>query len=209
MKGLLIKDFIVTKKYFRTILLFLLFFGAMAYFNEDASYFGGIVVMMCAMSGISSFSYDAQVKWDQLALSAPVSRKELVRCKYLLSAGLSLFGLVVSLVVTCLILLLKGQPIGLEVFGSSLLLVCAALLFLSILLPLIYKFGIEKGRVMIFAVVGILTASIILLGGYFAKGFAPTEQMLIAVLIAAPIIILLLFALSYVISCKIVQNKDF
>ena len=62
---------------------------------------------------------------------------------------------------------------------------------------------------MIFAVVGILTASIILLGGYFAKGFTPTEQMLISVLIAAPVIILLLFALSYVISCKIVQNKDF
>ena len=62
------------------------------------------------MITITSFSYDALAKWDRYALSLPLTRKDIVAGKYLLSIILCLLATILSFLISTVIL--KFDPGG-------------------------------------------------------------------------------------------------
>ena len=79
----------------------------------------------------------------------------------------------------------------------------------SFVLPLLYKFGVEKGRFIMIGLIGIFTASIYLLVSLRDKltRFIPSEAQLKLLLYMSPLIILLIVLASYQISCKIFEKQ--
>lgn len=211
MRGLIYKDLYNLKKYMRQ-LVFIIAAMAVLFGMQDSgsSFLGVYTVMVSMMVVISSMSYDEFAKWDKFVLTMPVSRKTLVGSKYLLgllvTAGGSLIAIALGLIIG--IVTRRGTSADDLIGIAACFFVC--LLLLSILLPLLYKFGVEKARMMILAVAMLPTLGVILfsrMGLPFGEIF--TDTVVNVLLFAAPAAVLLLFGLSYLLSVSIVNKKEF
>lgn len=206
MIGLVIKDFLNLKNGFKTSLLILALFSFMAYQSQDPTYLMGVFVLIMSMQSISSMSYDELAKWDIYALTMPISRVKLVISKYILSTMLSIIALIISGSIAYFVILPTSNMSTIEFFLSSYLVFAISILFLSILLPLIYKYGVEKSRLLTFIVIAIP----VLLGVFSSKmGIdLPNENQLRSLFKVSPFIIIALLFVSSFISCRIYKNKD-
>lgn len=209
MIGLLLKDLYTLRQYGKTMLFMLVFFGVIsAGLDNPATFFEGFIILMAMMLTITSFSYDALSKWDRYALSLPVTRKEVVASKYLLSIVLCLIGTGLSFLISTAVLTIKpvedfGITEHLYVTGA---IVCAALFFAAILLPLTFRFGVEKSRIFMIAIFAAPTAMVIVLGKL--KVPMPTEASLLNLAKFLPAAVIVLYLLSYLVSVRIFAKKE-
>lgn len=207
MKGLILKDLYNLRKYGKTVLLISAFYIMLTFMMDDTSVFGGTIVLLFAITSVTSFAYDSQSGWDTYVLSIPVSRKEVVLSKYVLSALLALMGGVLSLLMGWLHGIFNHVSNFSEMLLISYSLFAVALVLLSILLPLVYKFGVERSRVIILAVIAIPTAAIMVL---VQTGPMPelSEQTLRQMLLLSPVVIIVCGIVSFVISHAIYRRKE-
>lgn len=207
MKGLIIKDVKNLKKYSRTVLIMIAFYVLFMTMMDSIEFLSGIVVLMCAVSVITSFAYDKQSGWDAYALTLPLPRKDFVLAKYALALLLTAFGTTVALLTGWLYGLFKGVSNFTETLLSSYAMFVVAVLFLCLLLPLVYRFGVERSRVLIFALVAIPTSSMIVLSqtGVITM---PEQTLLSQLLIFSPLVIIACASVSIALSCFIFKRKQ-
>lgn len=148
MKGLLIKDLINLKKNFGTIIAMMVLYFLFAYQSGDPSILTGMIVLLLTMNSITSMSYDDLAKWDKFALSMPISRKTIVNSKYILAVLLSFTGLIISVGIGYIVILLKAKMGIQEYLVASYAIFVLSMVFICIIFPLIFKFGVEKSRIM-------------------------------------------------------------
>jgi len=206
MKGLIVKDLFNLKKYSKSVMLILAFYMLYAVMMDSSMFMAGMIIMLTTMMSITSFSYDDLAKWDKYALSFPITRKEMVLSKYLLALLLSIVGVIIAFAASLLISKIKTPVDMNELLVVSYVLLIVALVFISILLPLIYKFGVEKSRVLIIAVFAVPAAIFFVLTN---AGFQmPTESQLMILLQFSPIILLVILFISFYVSVNIYKSKD-
>lgn len=208
MKSLIMKDMMNLRKYFKTIAIFVVLYSFITFSMDDISFISGMITMLFMMIPITSFAYDQNSKWDLFALTLPISRKDIVFCKYLLSIGFIGAGALMSIIIGLAIMLIKNSGI-IDIkmqFIIAYTLFAVGIVFISILLPLIYKYGVEKSRIMMFIVFLIPTILILLLSRIGVP--MPTETDLLVLLKISPIILLLILILSFLLSYKLFRAKD-
>ena len=201
MKALLLKDWLVTKKYLRMLLFMDLCFLVVGVFGMGSISFFAVFPMVMWTALVSSLiSYDERFRFDKTCDQMPVSRKLQVSEKYLL--GL-LYAAAVFVI--CCIGVVRHYPAG---SARSLMLAAvlgAGFVPASLMLPLIFKLGMEKGRVFYFVFYfgGILLSTV---GADAASGavlaFGPRELALCALLLAA------LYALSWRLSIRFYEKRE-
>jgi ABC-2 type transport system permease protein len=209
MIGLLLKDFYALRQQGKTMLFMLVIFAVICTgLDNPATFYEGFFILMSMMMTITSFSYDALAKWDRYALSLPVTRKEIVGSKYLLSIILCFVSAILSFAISAVILTFK--PV--EGFGTTeqiyatLAIICAALFFSGILLPLTFKFGVEKSRIFLVGIFAAPTAAVI---AFSKTGIPmPTEASLLTFAKLLPILMIAFYLLSYLLSVKIYSAKQ-
>ena len=103
MKGLIIKDLCVIKNQMKTLLLVLAFFIIFSIINEDATFILFLVPFYMIMILITTFNYDEFNKWDSYCNSLPLSRKEIVKSKYILFNATSLIALILGILASFII----------------------------------------------------------------------------------------------------------
>lgn len=215
MKALIVKDLLNLKSYFKQLVFiygFYLVFSLMGIW--DITFFVSIATMLGAMMFMSTMSYDELSKWDAFALSAPISRKDLVTSKYLLML-LSLLGSTgLSLAIGVPILLIQHNLALTELLAFTGSTVLVLMTGFSIILYIAFKVGIEKARIAMMAVFLLPTALIFILGknikhlGISIKSIN-LEQMLPALAAGAVIITVVVVLVTYYLSVKTVQNKEY
>ena len=212
MKGLLLKDYYLLLRSCQPILLMMLIFAVIFIPQTGPSGFLPLCALLSALMIIPTFSYDESAKWDIYALVTPVSRAGVVAAKYLMLFLLSIAGLITGLIF-CVIatLLFQTAPLNSsELLFSSLLYISAALLVGSVFLPLLYKFGPEKGRMLL-----ICCAFLPALLSFARKTLFPgltlsiSDSALHLLLSFLPAIALAIYLLSYRLSLGIYRKKDF
>lgn len=180
----------------------------------NTDFFVPMWVMMCTMLVTTTMSLDSAAKWDIYALTMPVTRKEMVESKYILAVLLALFGVISSgIVLSVSYLILKNVEWKEAVILLGMVL-GIGFLYLSFILPLLFKFGVEKARV--FMMLGYLVPLIFSYGiVFFAKKFQITmpdermlEELIIKGAIFLPIIGIICLGVSSFISIRIFQNKE-
>ena len=206
MKGLLLKDLLSLRKYMRTMALFVMAYALLTFFMDSSDFLNGMIVLLCAMIPITSFSLDHQSGWDIYELSLPVSRKDIVRSKYLLALILTLIGTGISIAIGLAYRLFTHSGDMLEALTVSYALFAVGLIFASVLLPLIFKFGVEKSRLLLIAVFAIPTAAFVALSSAGVK--LPGEQTISRLFAFSPLILVAALALSYASSCAIYRKKE-
>ena len=145
MKALIIKDTYVIWRQMKYFLVMILIFSALPNGFNNA-----FAVVYASMLPYTALAYDERSKWDQLAAMMPYSTRDMVLGKYVfgwlcIGAAVVLSGLLqmaLSLVVDRVFL-----P------GVMVLSVLGAVCILAISLPLMFRMGVEKGRLAMFLVI--------------------------------------------------------
>jgi len=207
MKGLLIKDLINLKKLGKSYLMLFVFYSVFAVLSKNGSMLGAMVLLLCMMAPINSLSLDELSHWNEYALSLPVSRKTLVVSKYLLGI---LLGLAAMLLIGGGVALLGALGV-MSGTGSTLLALVAisgvSIVYMALILPVIFRLGVEKGRLLMMMILMIPTVAIILLPKLKAEALihwiAGGGWMIV---LAA---VILIFVLSLDLSISFVEKKEY
>lgn len=154
MKGLMKKECLMLWRASRPFGLICVVFIAMSAISQDNIIFLFMPIMISGLLPSTLLSYDEHCKWQEFSGALPVSRAQLVSAKYLLGLGCMTVILVITVVVH---LIVRRYPAEMlfemlgGVFGLS--------LFISaVSLPMMFKFGVEKGRLWYYA-------TLVLIGG--------------------------------------------
>ncbi len=212
MSGLIKKDLMILSMQAKMFAVIGLVYAIMGILQKNTFMMVAMVVMVVAVLPVTSMGFDEQAKWDRYALTMPVSRKQLVASKYLLTllmaAGAALFAIVLSVVIA---LINKQNP--LEAVLGVLVSLPAALFFVSLLLPIVIKLGVEKARIAMLAVYLVPMLIMILFFGLVQK---PSKEFFESLarflpLIGAGFVLLMLalFAGSYLLAVRFAQKKEY
>lgn len=206
MKGLLIKDILNLKGSYKANLIVLGFFIIFAYQSGDPSYLIAMMVMIMTMLSVTSMAYDDLAKWDVYALSMPISRKNVVQSKYILSILLSLSATLISTVISYTLILPRSDMGQLEFLVTAGVIFEVSLLYSFITLPLIYKYGLEKVRILMAAVFAIPTFLVFFI--YKMEVSLPSEEQMMFFLKISPLLVILALFVSMATSYRIFKKKD-
>lgn len=209
MKGLLLKDFYCLKQNLKYMFFVLLLFGII-FIPQGNNGFSSVLIMLFAMMVITTLSYDHAGKWDNFALTMPITRKMLVQSKYVLLLLMLLAGIVISLLCSVIGAAFKGfldfTETGVEIGTVAMVAVWMA----SLLLPLIYKFGVERARLFLMLVFALPVVIIMVVTSMFKDVSMPniTPEQLAPLAAVLPILTIFVYIVSYMISVKIYQKKE-
>lgn len=162
MKGLFLKDFLVTKKTLVYMLVVTALFGGV-YTSMDTNYFLTffLAIMMVSVL-LSAISYDEFYHWDRYAMTLPLSRRRIVLAKYIWSYLLFLGGTVFAVWLQLAAMYLKSQPITLEDVAVMGVAPAIGLIGTAVVLPCSYKFGVQKSRLAMLVLYGVPSLLLVL-----------------------------------------------
>ena len=207
MKGLLIKDFLALKQQGKIFLAILAFYGIYCISFDNLGMLVGMVVLICVMMPLTTWAYDEKSRWDKYALSMPVPRKTVVLSKYAFALLTELAGMAL-VAVFGVALVFYSKEISSEEFFYTLLAVGGiGLGFLSLIIPLLFRFGVEKARFIILLVAFLPSVLLILLQDMGLQGPNPETLRLLSYL--SPLFLMVMLWVSYKISLSIYNKKEF
>lgn len=157
MKGLIIKDLINLRSQGKIFALVILFWFVIALATKDGAFMGSMMMLIAVMMPISTIAFDERTKWDSFALTMPVSRRDIVAGKYVCTLIILTAAFVISLIGSAIQMIsLSGAIL------TTLNFLAVGIVINDIMLPLMFKFGVEKGRIVFIAVVllGAATATV-------------------------------------------------
>lgn len=204
MKGLFVKDCILIKKYCIFHILISIMFFIMSILGSSNIFFRFYSVVMLSIIPITISAYDEQCKWSAYEAALPISRKQVVLEKYIVE----LIMAVPSTLIYSAILLVLGKENTAEVLSSAPLMLLCGILPSSIVLPIIFKFGYLKGRIINFIIIAIAAMISIIFSGYIStdENLKILNTTFGITAFAAAVVI---FTISLVISTVVYRKKEF
>ncbi|EGT4233081.1 TPA: ABC-2 transporter permease, partial [Clostridioides difficile] len=200
MKGLILKDLLNLKGNVKFILLFIIMFGFMSSLGDgNVNNFIGVIIVLCTTMIVSTFSYDDLNKWDSYVLTMPINRNDIVLSKYLTMLIFSFIGVLVSLIVSVTIGYFKNTLILNETLLINALILSISVCFGSLILPLIYKFGTERARLLMILCFLVPTLALLVFKSILENISSPIsiEIILNTLVYSLPFVAILLFVISY------------
>lgn len=158
MRGLILKDIFNMKREIIGVSILALWFCICPFYLPiDAKTFEGeflvnilfvlmnlITILICSTTMLSSFNYDEKTSWSLFERILPVKEKSIVSGKYIVVMGCVISMVIVSIISNISISLFSD--IGLSITSAFLIplsLGAMTIIQFSIMLPIIYKFGIK------------------------------------------------------------------
>ena len=183
MKGLLYKDLSVLWKQGKMYLLIILIFSLVPQMSRM-----GFAMAYAAILPYSVIAYDEQSKWHRLAIMMPYTDGQLVLSKYILSWIGILLVMVLSAISRTADYFLNGQTVLINEYQEIIIFTAASSLFSTIVLPLVFRFGVERGRLMFIPVIvgGVIA---VVVGGEHIAPYLRTITLWMAAAIAIAIAI--------------------
>ena len=165
------------------------------------------VIILSVTTMTTLFSYDEANHWPAYAATLPNGRRDSVRARYattLLLGGVSM--VLTSLTGLVILLLGQGDVVAMVPLGLSFFFLCA-----DFTLPITYKVGSNKAR-MLTMVVAMLAAALVVVAGlslqtFSGKAYAP-DWLLPTGLLALAVGLVGLFP-SWKLSLRFVENRDY
>lgn len=207
MKGLLLKDWYMTKRYCRSYLLICVCFVILSLASEGNMFFVFYPCLLCGMIPVNLLGYDERSRWTEYAGALPYTRAQIVSAKYLMGLFAQIAILAVNSIAQGIRMAIDGSFALTEFLVLVMILLIMATVTSSLTLPFVFKLGVEKGRSAYYVTVGVVCAVSIVASNVFSNGLH-TEIELNAVL---PIICLIgigIYALSWYLSIVFYKKRE-
>ncbi len=161
MKGLLIKDFKLLKaqRGFFTVMIFMTV--GLAFSVYDTSFIIGYLCFILPMFALSTVSYDEFDNGNAFLFTLPISREGYVIEKYGFGILLGIGALILAVALSLIVGSVKGTGDFTDILLSVPYIFSAMTVFLAIMIPVQLKFGGEKSRFVMVALVGAAVALIV------------------------------------------------
>lgn len=216
MTGLITKDFLVMRKMLRSYLLMIVVYTILAYLDFfDYSFIITFVQVALSVLPISAFAYDEQSKWDRYAMSLPLGRSRVVGARYLFVLLLSLCTLALGLGGAAFSCMFQQEDL-LEMLLTLIVSAAIGLLIPALLLPVTYKWGPERARIYLYAMLLIPFVGFLLLAKADLIDFSALNRLgtlpptvLLGGMALLPLGALAALFVSYFISCRVVAGKEY
>ena len=214
MRGLLEKDIRLLLHSKQTFLCFIAITIILGVTQKNTFVLGYSTFLMAALF-VSTLSYDEMDHGLAFLFTLPIDRKIYVREKYLLCIGGSIIAWFIALVLYLVVMVVSNSHI---VFSEELVkgvdFLPIGILYLSLLLPLQIKFGVEKSRLVVLGVsvfAGIMIyflaeKSGMLDGNVVVSAFGLVGD--VAVDVIGLVVAGCLALVSYLCSCRIMKKKE-
>lgn len=207
MSGLLLKELYMARKYCRLHLVITVLFLGMAMLPSAENLF--LLFYPSAMASfipVTLLSYDTQSKWDVYFDTLPTSRAQYVSAKYLIGLILGELVLALTAVTQLLAMKLNGAGDMNQLWPLLCGLQVIALVPPTLCLPLIFKLGVEKGRIWSLVMIAVtfgggagLTVGVKDWGSFSLPGNLPVWLLLGAIV---------LYALSWLLSIRLYRTRE-
>ena len=206
MKGLLLKDFYLSWRYCRAFLVIVAVFLAVSFTGDDNIFFLIYPIMIASVIPMTLVSYDEHDKWTAYSGTLPYTRAQLVSTKYLVGMCFGSVAFLISMAATTVRMILGGGFVleQFAVLGTALLVLgCLGTAFI---LPYVFKYGAEKGRVAFYITVGVFSgvAAVLAGMGFQIQGLSSGLWPLAAVAGVS----ILLYALSWWLTIRFYQKRE-
>lgn len=213
MKSMILKDIYNIRHNSRSMLLVLTVLAAAFIPSSGAVSFVYIASIMCSMMTITTFAFDENSGWNRYAAVMPVSRNEIVLAKFIVLAVFSAAGAAAGAVIAAVgSIIMNGGVLsdGAVILCSIPAAAVIAIFFGSISIPLVFRFGAEKSRVLIFA--AYLIPAGICFGIYkllcFVAGVIFTDKVILILTAVSPAAVFLWCMGMYAISKGIFNRAE-
>lgn len=207
MKGLLLKDLYMTMKYCRIYLLIAAVFIAVSFAGNDNMFFILYPCLFCGMIPVSLLGYDERCHWLRYSDTLPYTKEQIVSCKYVIG----LMAQIAMLILTAAAQAVRTSANGTFELKNYIVLMLTILIISmitsSISLPAMFKFGVEKGRIAYYVMVGVICAA----GGAASSVFGADFQAEFQSDIFIPILCLVgivIYALSWCMSIAFYKKRE-
>ena len=210
MIGLVKKDLFIVLRNLRSLLVIIVVFSLLT-LNGDTDFSFFAVYMSIAIM-MSTFSYDEYNKTDVFVSALPNGKVNSIKAKYVSTLIVVSVASIFSLVLTIVSGIINHNLDIIATLETVFMIWLSVLLVQAIFYPIIYKFGVEKGRIGVFA----LIFGIVIFGGVLSSlGFKlhiPSNVLnslenILGFII--PVLIILIYVGSYFLVKKIYLKKEF
>lgn len=211
MKGLLLKDWYTMKSYCRSnifIIVLLSIASGLGVMNENV-YFAYYSCIFAGITTVNLIAYEEKEKWEQYAATLPYTKAQMVSSKYIVSLCLGAVTIFLIIIMQ-FVYMAFHNTYNIDKLSSLLsVFVPLVLLFVALLLPFIYKFGVNKGRIAYFIVIGISFGAIAILSSGQMIGLldkVSMNGMSVSIIVIA--VSLAVYALSWALSIHFYKNRE-
>lgn len=216
MKALLIKDICLLsqqKKFLGVILLLAVFLN----YTGDDAFAVGYLTFLSSFLVINSISYDEYENGFCFLFTLPIKGNTYVRSKYILAITLCLLSWMIGCLISLVCYMVKNQTDMIQggITESSMILPLI-LIFMAVMIPILFKFGTEKGRIVmaiLFCGCGFLVYLMVSksqIGIKMIEAIARLAEqpgwILVSAITTGTVIIL---GISYWISVAVMKRKEF
>ncbi len=214
MKSLILKDLYNIGHNAKSMLLILLVFAVGLIMSSGVESYIISAGVLCSMMIVTTFTFDDNCKWSKYALIMPVCKKDIVKAKFIVlvifcTVGVcvgTIFGVSGGLVMRKLVMSMESIVTMLFMAFVGLI---VSVIFGSMSIPLVYKFGAEKGRMLLLvSFVVPLAICFIVYEILMLFGVEITDQLVFAILCVSPLIALIWVYIMYRISCSIFSKQE-
>lgn len=214
MKSLILKDLYNIGHNAKSMLLILLVFAVGLIMSSGVESYIISAGVLCSMMIVTTFTFDDNCKWSKYALIMPVCKKDIVKAKFIVlvifcTVGVcvgTIFGVSGGLVMRKLVMSMESIVTMLFMAFVGLI---VSVIFGSMSIPLVYKFGAEKGRMLLLVSFAVpLAICFIVYEILMLFGVEITDQLVFAILCASPLIALIWVYIMYRISCSIFSKQE-
>ena len=146
---------------------------AISFFQNEMSFPLGFLPFVISLFSLSTISYDEFDNGNAFLFSLPITRKDYVKEKYLLSFLLGFASLSFGILIICVAGFLKGDTIPADIIWAALIILSSLIIIQAIMLPFQLKYGPEKARIALMGTFGLIFAA----GVIFVKFCTPCRDL--------------------------------
>ncbi len=219
MKGLLLKEIYSVKKYFKIYIALVGLVAAIAIFVGSGMelFIAFFPCIICSSIPTNLVAYDEKNRWTTYSATMPYTKFQIVSSKYMIGLIIQAIVLLFSAfinVIHAFIFHTFSSASFVTVFWIIFMSSVLAILANSVFLPLVFKFGTEKGRLAALFVTGIFYGIIIYFLVSFINGIgleslqSNAKSSVIIIIFATIAITAGIYALSWYISYVIFKRRE-
>lgn len=207
MRGIILKDLYLMNKYCRSYLFLTLLFIALSVVSGENLVFAIYPSVVCGFVTVTLLSLDEKSRWLSYSASLPYTKGQIVSEKYLLGLVLQIAVLALTGIAQAVRMDRSGTLEAEPLFVLMALLTAVALMTSAVNLPLVFRFGCERARILFYVLIGIICALGVVipmfLNGEIMFRIDPVTVSAVAILIAA-----IGYVLSWILSVQIYKRRE-
>ncbi len=166
---------------------------------QGETFLYAVLVFVMAGQVSTSFTFDSLSKFDTYAMTLNVTRREIITARYMYGIVMTVTGLLISIAMVYIQSFITNDVAISNAINVIFISAWSATLYQSLVMPFLYRFGVERTKILMFLFMLVPMVSIFTFGG--DAHIAPSNPL-------AFVASLFVYFLSSRLSARVLERKE-